>query len=223
MVAKAVDPGTATLAAVPIRRVSPKRTRLIQMADMGNLPNIVRPDNELSSPFLVMPHATPVSAQPRIKVGSYLAEIHLSHKTIKPVVKAQHINIHTPTTVASLLRTIGQTSVLFNHTTVKIDRPLTERHSILFGPLRQIFEQGGGTLTWQSRTGTVHAKNATKDIVLTIGKPQAVINSKSVAMDGKPYLSTGRTMVPLSFVSLAMDANVQYDAATGHLLITSRK
>jgi hypothetical protein len=29
-------------------------------------------------------------------------------------------------------------------------------------------------------------------------------------------------MVPLSFVGVAMDANVQYDPATGHLKITSR-
>jgi hypothetical protein len=44
-----------------------------------------------------------------------------------------------------------------------------------------------------------------------------------VALDGKPYLMMGRTMVPLSFVTAAMDADVQYDAATGHLLITSRQ
>ena len=59
--------------------------------------------------------------------------------------------------------------------------------------------------------------------MLTIGKRQALVNAKTVVLDGKPYLLTGRTMVPLSFVSMALDADVQYDAATGHLLITSRK
>jgi len=104
-----------------------------------------------------------------------------------------------------------------------MDRPLTAQDSVLFGPLRQIFEQGGGTLTWQARTGTVHAKSATRDITLTIGRNRAVVNAQAVALDGKPYLLMGRTMVPVSFISAAMDADVQFDAATGHLLIVSRK
>ena len=83
--------------------------------------------------------------------------------------------------------------------------------------------RGGGILTWESRTGTVRAKSATKDILLTIGTSQAIVNAKAITLDGKPYLMMGRTMVPLSFVTAALDADVQYDAATGHLLITSRK
>ena len=147
----------------------------------------------------------------------------MTHSVIKPVMKMHPLRVHLPASLGSLLRSVGQTSVLFNHTTVRLDRPLAEQGGVLFGPLRQIFEQGGGTLTWQARTGTVHAKSATKDILLTIGQSQAVVNAKAVTLDGKPYLMMGRTMVPLSFVTAAMDADVQYDAATGHLLITSRK
>ena len=212
-----VDPNTATLAAVPVRRLSAKRMRLNQMATLRI------PSSELASPFLVTPHVAPLPAMPRIQIGSYLAEMHLARTTIKPVMKMHPLRVHFPSSMGSLLRSVGQTSVLFNHTVVKFDRPLSVQNNVLFGPLRQIFEQGGGTLTWQSRTGTVHAKNATKDIVITIGKPQALINAKAVEMDGKPYLLTGRTMVPLSFVTAALDADVQFDAATGHLLITSRK
>jgi hypothetical protein len=112
---------------------------------------------------------------------------------------------------------------LFDHATVTMDRPLIAQNKVLFGPLRQIFEQGGGTLTWQPRTGTVRAKSATKDIVLTLGDTQAQVNAKQVTLDGKPYLLMGRTMVPVSFFAAALDANVQFDAATGHLLVTSRK
>ena len=146
-----------------------------------------------------------------------------AHSVVQPALKMHPLRVHFPASLGSLLRSVGQTSVLFNHTKVQLDRPISAQGSVVFGPLRQIFEQGGGTLTWQSRTGTVRAKNATQDIVLTIGKNQALVNAKTVMLDGKPYLMTGRTMVPLSFVSMALDADVQYDAATGHLLITSKK
>ncbi len=212
-----VDPSTATLAAVPVKRLTAKRMRITQMATLR------LPSSALASPFLVTPHVAPAAAMPRIQIGSYFAEVHLARAAIKPVLKMHPLRVHFPSSMGSLLRSVGQTSVLFNHTTVKLDRPLSVQNSILFGPLRQIFESGGGTLTWQARTGTVHAKNATKDILITIGKSQAQINSRTVDMDGKPYLLTGRTMVPLSFVTAAMDADVQYDAATGHLMITSRK
>ena len=212
-----VDPNTATLAAVPVKRLTAKRMRITQMATLR------LPSSALASPFLVTPHAAPAAAMPRIQIGSYFAEVHLARAAIKPVLKMHPLRVHFPSSMGSLLRSVGQTSVLFNHTTVKLDRPLSVQNSILFSPLRQIFESGGGTLTWQARTGTVHAKNATKDILITIGKSQAQINSKTVDLDGKPYLLTGRTMVPLSFVTAAMDADVQYDAATGHLMITSRK
>lgn len=218
-IAPDVDPNTAALADLTrsARRVSGKIARLQRMAGLR------LPDSNLASPFLAAPHVTPLASTPAVKIAAYRAEMRMTHSAIKPVLKMHPLRVHLPASLGSLLRSVGQTSVLFNHATVKLDRPLSEQGSVLFGPLRQIFEQGGGSLTWQARTGTVHAKSATKDILLTIGNNQAVINAKAVSLDGKPYLMMGRTMVPLSFVTAALDADVQYDAATGHLLITSRK
>ena len=214
-----VDPNTAALADLTrsARRVSGKIARLERMAGLR------LPDSDLASPFLAAPRVSARPATTEVKIATYQAQMRMTHSVLKPVMKMHPLRVHLPASLGSLLRSVGQTSVLFNHTTVRMDRPLAERGSVLFGPLRQIFEQGGGTLTWQARTGTVHAKSATKDILLTIGSGQAEVNAKAVSLDGKPYLLMGRTMVPLSFVTAAMDADVQYDAATGHLLITSRK
>jgi len=223
--AAAPDPNTAALADLTrsARRVSGKIARLQRMAGLR------LPDSDLASPFLAAPRLAPLPVRPVVKIAAYRAQMteQMAHSTIrasiKPVMKMHPLRVHLPASLGSLLHSIGQTSVLFNHTTVKLDRPLTASGGVLFGPLRQIFEQGGGTLTWQSRTGTVRAKSATKNILLTIGDSRAVVNAKAVTLDGKPYLMMGRTMVPLSFVTAALDADVQYDAATGHLLITSRK
>jgi len=214
-----MDPNTTALADLTrsARRVSGKIARLERMASLR------LPGSDLASPFLAAPRVGPLPAAPVVKIAAYQAQMRMTPSVIKPMMKMHPLRVHLPASLGSLLRSVGQTSLLFNHTTVQIDRPLTEQGSVLFGPLRQIFEQGGGSLTWQARTGTVHAKSATKDILLTIGKDQAVVNAKAVSLNGKPYLMLGRTMVPLSFVTAAMDADVQYDAATGHLTITSRK
>jgi len=204
-----VEPADAALVETPARRIADKIARAPRLPGQ-RLAALHLPANDLASPFL---------AAPRVRTQSVASFV----KTAGPV-KAMHpLRVHLPVSLGSLLRAVGQKTLMYNHTVVQMDRPVSAQNGVVFGPLRQIFEQGGGTLTWESRTGTVHAKSASRDITLTIGQPMALVNAKEVALDGTPYLLTGRTMVPVSFVSEAMDADVQYDAATGHLLITSRK
>ncbi len=206
-VVRRVDPADAALAETPARRIADKIARAPRLPGQ-RLAALHLPADDLASPFL---------AAPRVRTQRVASVV----KTAGPA--AHPLRVHLPASFGSLLRAVGQKTLLFNHTTVQMDRPLSAQNGVVFGPLRQIFEQGGGTLTWEARTGTVHAKNATRDITLTIGQPTALVNAKEITLDGMPYLLTGRTMVPVSFVSEAMDADVQYDAATGHLLITSRK
>ncbi len=199
---------------------TPARTGKSTLSKKARLPQIASiklPGADLASPFEAMPHASALSAPSPKSVKTVL------HPAAAP--STMHaLRVHLPMGMMSdLLRSAGQRTLLFNSKTVLMDRPLTARNQVLFGPLRQIFEQGGGTLTWQSSTGTVRAKSATKSILLTVGDSHAQVNAKQVTLDGKPYLMLGRTMVPLSFIAVAMDADVQFDAATGHLLVTSRK
>ena len=206
----AVSADTAVVAETPAHSLG-KKVRLPQLA------SIRLPGNDLTSPFVALPHALPLAAKPAIIKSA-----------VRPMMDAEPkmhtLHVHLPVGVMNdLLRSAGQKTILFDHATVTMDRPLTAQNKVLFGPLRQIFEQGGGTLTWQSSTGTVRAKSATKDILLTLGDNHAQVNAKQVTLDGKPYLLLGRTMVPVSFFAAALDANVQFDAATGHLLVTSRK
>lgn len=122
----------------------------------------------------------------------------------------------------SWLRAAGQRSLMFNSTRLPLERPLTAKGSVMFGPLRQIFESGGGSLMWQARTGVVTARSKDKNVSLRIGHKSAVVNATPFLLDSAPFLNKGRTMIPLSFLKAAMDVNVQYDAATGHLLVTSK-
>ena len=45
-------------------------------------------------------------------------------------------------------------------------------------------------------------------VKLTIGKNTAYVNGDNLTMDGVPYIKADRTMVPLRFISEALDASV---------------
>jgi WD40 repeat protein len=59
-------------------------------------------------------------------------------------------------------------------------------------------------------------------IQLTINTYQATINGTSTKMDAAPYISKGRTMVPLRFISEAFRAEVQWDSIKHEISIQDR-
>jgi len=174
-------------------------------------------ESGLSSPFLsapALPAAAPRST--RLALPMPRLQVHLPQLSLRAPAVRPHLALE-----SALLRSAGQRQVLFNSVKLPLERPLAARQSVLFGPLRQIFEHGGGSLQWNARTGVVRAQSHARDIHLTIGDKHALVNAHKVTLDGAPYLNSGRTMIPVSFLSTAMDATVQYDPVTGHLRITS--
>jgi hypothetical protein len=168
---------------------------------------------------VIAPVATPKPMA--IHTGAVPHPAKLAVHTAAPTLH-RHIAVHTGGAIP-WLRAKGQMKVMFNHASLQLDRPLTPRAGVMFSPLRQIFEFQGGTLTWQHATGRVRATSNTRDITLTIGETQATVNKAQVRMQLAPYLDEGRTMVPLSFLPMALDVNVQFDPGSGHLLITTKE
>lgn len=88
-------------------------------------------------------------------------------------------------------------------------------------PLRGVFERLGAVVTWDPATQTVLAARADTQVELRIGDPQAHINGQVAMMDVPALLVSGRTMVPLRFVSQTLGAQVAWDAAATTVQITS--
>ncbi len=228
--AMAAGMGGGLLAVMPAvhsaRAASPKLMRLAPAGLTGA---------ELSSEFMLSPTLPQIKAA----VGAHTTLSSGPSKTLRVMTeapqapKAVHVQVaraakvlrvHMPKMASQInwLRAVGQSTVLFNSSRLPLDRPLSAQGSVMFGPLRQIFQQGGGSLLWQARTGVVHARSQSRDVLLTIGKKSALVNNAVVMLDGKPYLNDGRTMIPLSFLKQAMNVDVNYDPASGHLVITSK-
>ncbi len=69
----------------------------------------------------------------------------------------------------------------------------------------------------------MRAVNSTREIELKIGRSTALVNNQTISLEHSPFIDGGRTIVPLTFIRDALDVRVNYDAATGNLLIESKK
>jgi hypothetical protein len=112
--------------------------------------------------------------------------------------------------------------VAFNGTQIAFDVQPRVEAGLPIAPFRQIFEHTGGQVDWVEKTQVVHAINAEREIVITVGKSSALVNGQNVSMERSAFVERGRTIVPLSFVGTALNVNVKYDQATGKLQITSK-
>jgi LysM repeat protein len=118
----------------------------------------------------------------------------------------------------------GSFDVAFDGTQIAFDvRPRTEA-GVHLAPFRQIFEHSGGRLYWFGGTAqTVLAVNDKREIKVKIGDASATVNNQAVKMEKTPYIDSGRTIVPLSFIRDSMDVKISFDEKTGRLLIQSNK
>ena len=112
--------------------------------------------------------------------------------------------------------------VAFNGEQIAFDVQPRVEAGLPLAPFRQIFEHTGGQVDWVEKTQVVHAVNAEREIVITVGKSTALVNGRNVTLDRPAFVERGRTIVPLSFVGSALDVTVKYDSATGRLQITGK-
>ncbi len=81
-------------------------------------------------------------------------------------------------------------------------------------PVSVIFEELGASVAWDGDTRTVTAKLGEKIVELVIDQKEARVNGNSVTLDVPASIVSGRTFVPLRFVSQAFDATVKWDGVT---------
>lgn len=89
------------------------------------------------------------------------------------------------------------------------------RDGIAIAPIRQIIEHSGGVVIWMPATRTVQATTGTRHIELKIGSRRAWINSELTLMERPAEIRSGRTLVPVRFLQVALDMKALYDPSKG--------
>lgn len=78
-------------------------------------------------------------------------------------------------------------------------------------PFRVLLEKLGAKVEWDEAAKTVTATKDNKTVVLTIGSNKAMVDGKEVQLDVAAKIESGRTLVPLRFISETFDYKVKFD------------
>lgn len=118
---------------------------------------------------------------------------------------------------------IGNFAILLNSQYVNFDVPTRVENGVPMTPFRHLIEKAGGKVDWEHASKTVRASADGHNMTFQIGDKFARLDASSISLEIAPFIDRGRTIVPLSFIREALSVDVDYDKASGHVLITSKK
>jgi hypothetical protein len=88
-------------------------------------------------------------------------------------------------------------------------------------PVRFVSEALGAGVDWNPKIKKITIINEGKEIVLTLGSAEVLVNGIKQDIDCPPIIRPlGRTFIPLRFVSETLGASVDYDFESGEISIT---
>jgi hypothetical protein len=89
-------------------------------------------------------------------------------------------------------------------------------------PVKATQSFNGVKMNWNSTTKQLKLQKGDSTVLLTAGKSVALINNKSVSLDVPVTIINGRTLVPIRFVSEALNYNVELNPSTKQIIISDR-
>ncbi len=94
---------------------------------------------------------------------------------------------------------------------LSFDTPPLNKEGRIFVPIRYIAEYFGGEVEWDPENQIVNVRNGSSFVSLQIGFKFAGVNGAVKVLDVPPFIYSGRTYVPLRFVSEALGKEVRWD------------
>ena len=110
---------------------------------------------------------------------------------------------------------IGLNTMLVDGRTVTTDAPAVIKDGRTYVPYRAIGEQLGAAIQFDASVNTITATFDNHILTMTVGYNRYAIDGVIYEMDAAPYISGGRTMVPIRFIGQVMGYNVQAVTGTG--------
>jgi hypothetical protein len=157
---------------------------------------------------------------PPVKVAQAVAPARAAATAARATTAASGL---VPITRGTRLPNLATFAVTLNSEFVNFDVNPRVDEGVPMAPFRHLIEQSGGTVKWASESKEVRADSGDRRIFIRVGDKIAVVNEAEIRLELAPYIDRGRTIVPLSFLSEALNVTVEFDKATGHVLITSKK
>ncbi|KOY14687.1 stalk domain-containing protein [Paenibacillus xylanivorans] len=124
-----------------------------------------------------------------------------------------------PTGTASLV--LGQKSMTVNGTKKAIDAAPVLKNGTTYVPIKHVLDAFGGQASWDSKNQRITVVRGGKLIDLVVGQKEFIINGIRQSATVAPYVSGGRTLVPLRLVSEQLGLTVKWEQNTKTVTISS--
>lgn len=143
-------------------------------------------------------------------------------KPAKPVEAAKPAKELVAVNYGVRVPSMGTYAVFFEGQKIKFDVNPQAKDGVPLTPFRHLMEHQGAVVNWHKKDQSVTSKAPGQTIWFQIGNDTAKVNGQDFRMEMAPFITQGRSIVPLSFISEALNVDVDYDPATGHVLIRKR-
>ena len=100
-------------------------------------------------------------------------------------------------------------------------RPYLDTNGRVLVPVRFVSEALGAKVDWDANSQVAVIEKEPDKVAVKIGEKTVKKNDKVITMDTTAVISSGRTMVPVRFVSEALGAKVAWDKVTYTVVITT--
>jgi len=117
--------------------------------------------------------------------------------------------------------TVGSKDAFVNGKKVTLDSPPVIDNGRTLVPFRFIGESIGAKISWDATKKEVGYVFGDINLTLTIGSNKAVVNNVINMLDVPPKIVSGRTLVPVRFVTETLGAKVNWDANTKTVTVTA--
>lgn len=103
-------------------------------------------------------------------------------------------------------------------------RPYINEEGRTMVPIRFIAERLGASVDWDAGSGRVTISAGVRTVIMTVGSRSYTVNGVVHTMDTEPVIIKGwnRTLVPVRFISEALDWAVEWDPVNRMVLITEK-
>lgn len=102
-------------------------------------------------------------------------------------------------------------TVILNNTILAFEQnPIIDNDTTML-PVRYLFEEMGAVVDWNGEDSSVSIKLDDNTVKLALGESTAYINGTPTELDTPPALYSGRTLVPLRFISENLGYDVEWD------------
>lgn len=106
---------------------------------------------------------------------------------------------------------IDQTQYWLDGSKKQLEQPPIIQNGRTLVPLRFVTEVYGGDIEWDGEDKSIHIEYRGNDIEMHVGDTTAYVNGQAVQLDVPPVIISGRTLVPVRFISESLNMTVSYD------------